>query len=121
MITTCTLVIIFVYDLDLPVTEMKATDKIVPAVIIVSVILLTVVTIITAIVIIPLLCFVYIRKKHNQKGNKEQDTDTNGQLQLENEDKKDFEATCSEAKEIIPISIGLTAMDEDKSVDDNNN
>ena len=49
--------------------------------------------------------------------------DTNGQLQFENEDKKEFEvtSTCSEAKEIILTSIGLTTVDEDKSVDGKNN
>ena len=46
--------------------------------------------------------------------------DTNGPLQFENEAKRDLEATCSEAIEIIPMSIALTALDEDKSVDDNN-
>ena len=64
--------------------------------------------------------FAFVRKKYKQKGNtdfKEQEMDTNGQLQFENEDKKEFEvtSTCSEAKEIIPTSIGLI------TVDDNNN
>ena len=101
-------------------TKEIASDKLATAVI-VSVLLLFV-TIITAIVV----TFAFIRKKYKQKGNKdfkEQEMDTNGQLQFENEDEKEFEvtSTCSEAKEIIPTSIGLTTVDEDKSVDDNNN
>ena len=112
----------FKFAVDLPVMETKeiASDKLATAVI-VSVLLLFV-TIITAIVV----TFAFIRKKYKQKGNKdfkEQEMDTNGQLQFENEDEKEFEvtSTCSEAKEIIPTSIGLTTVDEDKSVDDNNN
>ena len=115
----------FAVDYHLPATETKARDKIVPAVlVIVSVTPLAFVTI-TAVVVICgiLLCFAFTRKKHNKKGNKhfkKQVMDTNGPLQFENEAKRDLEAICTKAEEIIPTSIGLTALDEDKSVDDNN-
>ena len=109
----------FKFAVDLPVMERKeiASDKLATAVT-VSVVLLLFVTIITAIIILVVI-FAFIRKKYKHKGNykdfKEQEMDTNGQLQFENEDKKEFEvtSTCSEAKEIIPTSIGLTTADED--------